>query len=135
MVCSLDLLRRQREFEGCALTDLGFDPDLASMRLDDFSAQRQTNAGPGIFAVIEALEENKNALMISRRNADAVVPYREQPFRIAGFDCNLDSRRLRPAIFERVSDQVLKQLDRSEEHTSELQSHSFISYAVFCLKK
>ena len=24
---------------------------------------------------------------------------------------------------------------RSEEHTSELQSHSFISYAVFCLKK
>src|ERR1051326_2532087 len=26
-------------------------------------------------------------------------------------------------------------LPRSEEHTSELQSHSFISYAVFCLKK
>src|ERR1051326_2606511 len=25
-------------------------------------------------------------------------------------------------------------LNRSEEHTSELQSHSFISYAVFCLK-
>ena len=25
--------------------------------------------------------------------------------------------------------------DRSEEHTSELQSHSFTSYAVFCLKK
>ena len=24
---------------------------------------------------------------------------------------------------------------RSEEHTSELQSHSFISYAVFCWKK
>src|ERR1051326_4743444 len=24
---------------------------------------------------------------------------------------------------------------RSEEHTSELQSHSFIPYAVFCLKK
>src|ERR1051326_2347656 len=26
-------------------------------------------------------------------------------------------------------------IQRSEEHTSELQSHSFISYAVFCLKK
>src|ERR1051326_9330320 len=26
-------------------------------------------------------------------------------------------------------------VNRSEEHTSELQSHSFISYAVFCLKK
>ena len=32
---------------------------------------------------------------------------------------------------------MLRELDskRSEEHTSELQSHSFISYAVFCLKK
>ena len=31
---------------------------------------------------------------------------------------------------------VRKQMqERSEEHTSELQSHSFISYAVFCLKK
>ena len=29
----------------------------------------------------------------------------------------------------------LEDADRSEEHTSELQSHSFISYAVFCLKK
>ena len=31
--------------------------------------------------------------------------------------------------------QKLKQYGRSEEHTSELQSHSEISYAVFCLKK
>ena len=29
----------------------------------------------------------------------------------------------------------LDKSQRSEEHTSELQSHSFISYAVFCLKK
>ena len=30
---------------------------------------------------------------------------------------------------------VFSQIMRSEEHTSELQSHSEISYAVFCLKK
>src|ERR1051326_6087251 len=30
---------------------------------------------------------------------------------------------------------TLRERNRSEEHTSELQSHSFISYAVFCLKK
>ena len=30
---------------------------------------------------------------------------------------------------------VVLDVKRSEEHTSELQSHSFISYAVFCLKK
>ena len=28
-----------------------------------------------------------------------------------------------------------EQIDRSEEHTSELQSRETISYAVFCLKK
>src|ERR1051326_1473258 len=30
---------------------------------------------------------------------------------------------------------AVRERGRSEEHTSELQSHSFISYAVFCLKK
>src|SRR5213596_4328436 len=29
----------------------------------------------------------------------------------------------------------IRQAKRSEEHTSELQSHGLISYAVFCLKK
>ena len=33
-----------------------------------------------------------------------------------------------------ISRQIISEY-RSEEHTSELQSHSFISYAVFCLKK
>ena len=35
----------------------------------------------------------------------------------------------------RFLNSVGKKIYRSEEHTSELQSHSFISYAVFCLKK
>ena len=30
---------------------------------------------------------------------------------------------------------AVERQDRSEEHTSELQSHHCISYAVFCLKK
>ena len=34
-----------------------------------------------------------------------------------------------------VKDEGVVTETRSEEHTSELQSHSFISYAVFCLKK
>src|SRR5210317_2282131 len=33
------------------------------------------------------------------------------------------------------ADECDQYTDRSEEHTSELQSHSEISYAVFCLKK
>ena len=37
--------------------------------------------------------------------------------------------------FTSMNDSDLIERGRSEEHTSELQSHSFISYAVFCLKK
>ena len=40
------------------------------------------------------------------------------------------------ALLEKLrSNRKLENSVRSEEHTSELQSHSFISYAVFCLKK
>ena len=45
---------------------------------------------------------------------------------------------LKHAKAGRVKDVLLQlssSIGRSEEHTSELQSHSFISYAVFCLKK
>ena len=47
----------------------------------------------------------------------------------------------RPSSYDRLWDWSITnrgdfwQAVRSEEHTSELQSHSFISYAVFCLKK
>src|ERR1051326_5780340 len=55
--------------------------------------------------------------------SDGILPY-------------LDYRLIRkhPKIFVGYSDLTALQLAllRSEEHTSELQSHSFISYAVFC---
>ena len=38
-------------------------------------------------------------------------------------------------ILQLLTGSGILNIDRSEEHTSELQSHSFISYAVFCLKK
>src|ERR1051326_9308347 len=44
------------------------------------------------------------------------------------------SRKLTGASQLRELLQDLCPAHRSEEHTSELQSHSFISYAVFCLK-
>src|SRR3546814_10904018 len=38
-------------------------------------------------------------------------------------------------FLERIKGREIPALDRSEEHTSELQSLMRISYAVFCLKK
>ena len=46
-----------------------------------------------------------------------------------------NSEEIVSSIMSQIDDNQLKMLKRSEEHTSELQSHSFISYAVFCLKK
>src|ERR1051326_7820295 len=43
--------------------------------------------------------------------------------------------KLELASAKRSSCELSDGKKRSEEHTSELQSHSFISYAVFCLKK
>src|SRR3546814_2124124 len=40
-----------------------------------------------------------------------------------------------PCIDEQTADFTYARLQRSEEHTSELQSLMRISYAVFCLKK
>ena len=47
---------------------------------------------------------------------------------------------LKDGVLKKFSDKMIIDYNhakkrRSEEHTSELQSHSFISYAVFCLKK
>ena len=64
---------------------------------------------------------------------------------------DLQSSKIRLEEFKNIADRILQYMpavidekvvyheylicSRSEEHTSELQSHSFISYAVFCLKK
>src|SRR3546814_11328466 len=45
------------------------------------------------------------------------------------------ARALRHAQIDRVDQRDRDHSDRSEEHTSELQSLMRISYAVFCLKK
>src|SRR3546814_10779347 len=44
-------------------------------------------------------------------------------------------RRIEPGNNSAAANRLLDRLERSEEHTSELQSLMRISYAVFCLKK
>src|SRR3546814_2666632 len=58
----------------------------------------------------------------SKADAERLPGFREKLLRLAG--------ALRPALLR-----TPPRLDRSEEHTSELQSLMRISYAVFCLKK
>src|SRR3546814_7300707 len=55
---------------------------------------------------------------------------------VLAFDL-VEQRRGQPILFavEPVLRRAVQRVDRSEEHTSELQSLMRISYAVFCLKK
>src|ERR1043165_5357793 len=60
-----------------------------------------------------------------------VVP--ERFFIVPGnHDCN--RKKFTPGTIAHIN-HLAAQRDRSEEHTSELQSRGLISYAVFCLKK
>src|SRR3546814_2781805 len=52
-----------------------------------------------------------------------------------GLTRRLSGEELRAAALDGSIEQLMDWKDRSEEHTSELQSLMRISYAVFCLKK
>src|SRR3546814_6782373 len=71
--------------------------------------------------------------------AHFLVEQREQHRRVAvgGGERNLDQahRRRAIALAREIERAGIVEPDRSEEHTSELQSLMRISYAVFCLKK
>src|SRR3546814_6314626 len=64
--------------------------------------------------------------------ADAIARIAEIAFVVNERQENIGARRLH-TVLERLLESI--SYDRSEEHTSELQSLMRISYAVFCLKK
>src|SRR3546814_5521463 len=67
--------------------------------------------------------------LVARQQVDELVAQREQAGRLQPHHGN-PRLHIGPQRVERAP-----HLDRSEEHTSELQSLMRISYAVFCLKK
>src|SRR3546814_1910665 len=71
-------------------------------------------------------EDSGQQAALERRGEQQATPFHEQ----------VGESALRQPSF-RIGEDDLKRpgRDRSEEHTSELQSHMRISYAVFCLKK
>ena len=76
-----------------------------------------------LFKIWRAFNVMKKALSNDKPDLLILIDY-------PGFNLRLENA-LRKSKFTGK----LIHLVRSEEHTSELQSHSFISYAVFCLKK
>src|SRR3546814_4378621 len=78
------------------------------------------------------------SVLLVRRAPDfpEKLPLRDEPPAVAGEQRQqIELLARQPDRFSGESDLVAGEVDRSEEHTSELQSLMRISYAVFCLKK
>src|SRR3546814_10850860 len=104
-VCSSDLLRRAGD------TAPALQPQQRWRQVVEQSGESGTLKG-----LPAAIQPAADAMIVNRRQGHAVAHWR----------CHIQQfyRRRCPG-----------RLDRSEEHTSELQSLMRISYAAFCLKK
>src|SRR3546814_1398155 len=112
------------------------------MRISDWSSDvcssdlELASLPPGDLAQVRfSRDESRLALMLSSDTSPRDV----YTVDLAAGDSNRLTTALNPAIDEAdlVASEVIRypSFDRSEEHTSELQSLMRISYAVFCLKK
>ena len=81
------------------------------MTFDDLFANGQTDAGAGILcAVMQALEDRKDALLVLRGDADAVIPDGEHPFGPLPVYGHLDLGRLGAAKLDGIGDKILEDL-------------------------
>src|SRR3546814_7439827 len=137
-VCSSDLLRLVR---ATGLEHRADDPDEAIV-------DRRVEFGDEIHRLPAGLHEmdRRQIVELPGRNGDQQTIGRSQRVyteethgrgRVQNDDVIVVPHFLQsdPEHAERASDRRRPFLDRSEEHTSELQSLMRISYAVFCLKK
>src|SRR3546814_6832676 len=85
--------------------------------------------------VAEGLAEKQDGGFTYRRGMIAALQRRELS-RVAGqLSEELAKPFVEPGLNERIAGRFTRTVDRSEEHTSELQSLMRISYAVFSLNK
>src|ERR1044071_2564595 len=86
-------------------------PDRSAMALDDLLADREADAGAGVFPHrVQPLEDHEDALEVLRLDADAVVGDGDLPRIALVLGADVDARYAGAAELERVADQVLEQL-------------------------
>src|SRR5439155_17121411 len=100
---------RQLHHEGRTPAVGGFDPDGSPVRFDDAASDPESEAEPAVAAAGDGpLESVEDALLIARRDADAVIAHGQLDRAGGGPDAELD--RLVGAVFHRVGKQVADHL-------------------------
>src|SRR3546814_1244445 len=108
------------------------------MRISDWSSDVCSS---DLARLVEAEERLENIFVALRRNAGAVVVDGHLDQALAPPGPDRDVLAVALGVGQQVGEAAAhgfaaqRQHERSEEHTSELQSLMRISYAVFCLKK
>jgi hypothetical protein len=101
----------QQETESRPGARFRFNPDTATVPLDDLFADGEANPGPGILrTVMQTLKYNENPFDMLRFNADTIVRYSKQPISFLSFDADVDFNRLFAAKLNGVANEILKQL-------------------------
>src|SRR3546814_4547607 len=93
---------------------------------DRLRQQHEPGVEAGLTCLFKRPGQFKAELFIARKQRQPEGALPQYPIVLAGLERGLE-------LAHRLAQLVLA--DRSEEHTSELQSLMRISYAVFCLKK
>src|SRR5205823_7981930 len=94
------------EKEGRSLPECRFHPDAAAVALHDALTDRQADSGSRIRMPVQPLENSKDLLNIVGVDPDAVVPHGEMPFFVLTPGANVNLRRVRGTVFDRVADQI-----------------------------
>src|SRR5580692_3499458 len=96
---------RDGEEEGCPFSGLRLDPDSSAITFHDALANREPNAGTGIFLIVmEAFEYTKNFLLVLRVDPDSVIPNCKTPDGAPKRSGDMDSRRRGIPILESITD-------------------------------
>src|SRR5947209_2114816 len=108
------LTGREGEVKAAPPARFRFGPDAPAVALDHLFADGQPDARTRVLlAVVQALEDQENALGVLRLDADAVVAHPKEPVTVLAAGADVDPGRLAVlAELDGVAEQVLEQLQQ-----------------------
>src|ERR1017187_4435546 len=102
------------ELKGSAPASLRFHPDSSTLAFDHFLADRETDAGAGDFAAVQAFEHAEHPVGVLRIDTHSVVAHREQPAFRVSLRGDMDSRCFLAAVLNRIGDKILEDLHQRD---------------------
>src|SRR4051794_29497438 len=94
---------------GSSAGSRSLEPYASAVLLHHTLADRETDPAPRILiAAVQAFEESEYPLGILRFNSDPVVSHRKHAPAVAVVGCDMHTRHLLIAIFDGITDQILK---------------------------